>query len=132
MAEMSKEMKIILIINAIVAFVYGCIFLVIPELYSDLINAVYRNPPLLRLWGGTIIILGIFALIAVKRGEWENVKIVFELAILWLIMLEILDIVSLTYVRYTAANLSSAIMDMIVVGILIVVDIYFYLREEKK
>ncbi len=131
MAEISKEMKIVLIINAIVAFIYGCIFLLIPDLYESLTDSPYHNPALLRLWGGTIIILGLFALIAFVRKEWDNVKIVFELAIVWLIMVEILGLVTFTYVPYTAASLASEIMDMIVVGVLLVIDVYFYLREEK-
>lgn len=131
MAEISKEMKIVLIINAIVAFIYGCIFLLIPDLYESLTDSPYHNPALLRLWGGTIIILGLFALIAFVRKEWENVKIVFELAIVWLILVEILGLVSFTYVPYTAASLANEIMDMVVVGILLVIDVYFYLREEK-
>lgn len=131
MAEMSKEMKIVFIINGIVAFIYGCIFLLIPDLYESLTDSPYHNPALLRLWGGTIIILGLFALLSVMRGEWENVKIFFEFAIVWLIMVEILGLLTFTYVPYTAASLSSEIMDLIIVAILIVIDIYFYLREEK-
>ncbi|MFX0186114.1 MAG: hypothetical protein ACFE8A_00105 [Candidatus Hodarchaeota archaeon] len=131
MAEMSKEIKIVFIINAIVAFIYGCIFLLIPDLYESLTDSPYHNPALLRLWGGTIILLGIVALLAVMRGEWDNVKIFFEFAILWLIMVEILGLLTFTYVPYTAASLASQIMDMIVVAILLVMDIYFYLREEK-
>ena len=36
MTELSRELKIMLIINAIAAFIYGIMFLAIPDLYHEL------------------------------------------------------------------------------------------------
>ena len=132
MAEISKQFKIVLYINFIIALIYGFFFLVIPEIYEQLADAPYSNPPLLRLWGATIIILGLFALIAAQRAEFENIKIVIELAILWLLAVGILNLAALAYVPMSPTNLASSIVDAIVPLVLFIVDLYFYRQEQKK
>jgi len=130
MAGLSKKIKIVLIINAIVAFIYGSIFLLIPDLYEQLSGSIYHNPPLLRVWGGTAIVFGICGLIALKRNEWETVKLYCELVILWLLMIVILNLASFAYVPYTPTSLAHAIFNLIIIAILAVVDIYFYIKSD--
>ncbi len=131
MTELSKEFKIVLIINAIAAFFYGFMFLVIPDIYHELSDEPYPNVNLLRLWGGTITLLGIFALIAVKRGEWENGKIMIELAIAWLLVITIINLASFAYVKRSPTNIASSWSDVIVTFVFFLIDLYFYRREQK-
>ncbi len=131
MAEISKQFKIVLIINAIGAFIYAFQFLVITDIYIQLVDEPWPNPHLLRLWGATILILGIFALIAVKRAEWEKIKIMVELAIVWLLAVAIINLASLAYVPRTATNIPNAVLDVIVPLILFIIDVYFYRQVEK-
>ncbi|TFG29010.1 MAG: hypothetical protein EU532_04100 [Promethearchaeota archaeon] len=131
MTELSKELKIVLIINGIAAFIYGFLFLVIPEIYYDLSDEPYPNVHLQRLWGGTITLLGIFALIAWKRGEWETGKIMVELAMGWLLLVCILSLASFAYVKRSPTNIASTWSDVIVTLIFFLMDLYFYLKQKK-
>jgi len=115
MAGLSKDLKIIMVFNIIAAFIYGSIFLLIPDLYEQYIDSIYHNPPLMRLWGGTIILVGICGLIALKRNEWETVKLYWELVILWLLMIVILNLASFAYVPYTPTFLATNIFNVIIV-----------------
>ena len=129
MAEISKRMKLLLIIHVIIAGIYGFLYLVIPEIFSKLVDAPSFDPQVWRLWGGTLIVLAIFGVLMIKRAEWENMKIFWEFIIIWLIMIFIIDLVTLFAISRSATNISSQLVDIILVGILIVVDIYFYMQE---
>jgi len=52
MAEFSKEMKFVLIINMIVAFAYGIMYVFLPEAVYALNDAPYFDPHYWRLFGG--------------------------------------------------------------------------------
>ena len=131
MVEMSKGLKIILIVDIIVAIYYGVMYLLLPELYYSMNDAPAFDLHMWRLFGGTLFVLSIAGIIALKRGGWEAVKPIMEVVILWLIMVAVLDIVwvlsagaSPTYVR----SISTTIVLLI---ILIIANIYFYQREGK-
>lgn len=132
MAEMSKEMKIVFIVNIIVAFIYGFFELIIPEIYYQLTDAPAFDIQFWRDVGGTLLVLGIFGIIAIIRADWEKVKIAFEIAIVFLIMLFILDIVAYITITGSSTWIISQVIATIITAILIVLDIYFYLREEKR
>jgi len=131
MTELSKELKIVLIINAIAAFFYGFMFLVIPDIYNELSDEPYPNVNLLRLWGGTITLLGIFALITVKRGEWESGKIMIELAMAWLLVITIINLASFAYVKRSPTNIASSWSDVIVTFVFFLMNLYFYQKQKK-
>ena len=131
MVEMSKGLKIILIVDIIVAIYYGVMYMLLPELYYQMNDAPAFDLHMWRLFGGTLFVLSIAGIIALKRGEWEAVKPIMEVVILWLIMVAVLDVVwvlsagaSPTYVR----SISTTIVLLI---ILIIANIYFYQREGK-
>ena len=131
MVELSKGLKIILIVDIIVALYYGVLYLLLPEYYYQMNDAPAFDLHMWRLFGGTIFVLGIAGVLALKRGKWETMKPLMEVVILWLVMVAVLDIIwvftasaSPTYVR----SISTTIFLLI---ILIIANIYFYWREEK-
>ena len=104
-------------------------FLIIPDLIYA--GSTYYNPHMTRLWGGTIFVLLIAGLIALKRGELETLKPVWEIVILWWIMTLILDIAALGYMPYTPTEVARVWINIIVLIILIVINIIFYNRAVK-
>jgi len=75
--------------------------------------------------------LGIAGIIALKRGEWEAVKPIMEVVILWLSMVALLDIIWVLSVSASPTYIRSTSTTIILLVILVIVNIYFYLREEK-
>jgi len=131
MVEMSKNMKIMLIVDAIAGFIYGVFYLIIPELYSVIIDSTNFDPQFWRLWGATCFTFGIFCLIAVRRAEWENVKILVEFGILWLILALVVNFITIATVRLSWTAYASQWFDNIVIILLIAANCYLYLQESK-
>jgi len=123
MAEISKEAKIIFLINAIAAFLFAFFFLGIPEIYYDLVGGAYFSPVCWRQLGGMLLIFGIFAILALIRKEWEQVRIFWEFGIAFLIVLICIDI-------WVAINGLFDYTMIVEIG-LVVLNIYFYMRERR-
>ena len=131
MVKMSKGIKIILLVDIIVAIYYGVLYLLLPEFYYQRNDAPAFDLHMWRLFGGTIFVLGIAGIIALKRGEWETVKPIMEVVILWLIMVAVLDIVLLLTVSASPTYIRSTSTTIVLLIIIIIANIYFYQREEK-
>ncbi len=131
MVEMSKGLKIILIVDIVVAIYYGVLYLLLPELYYQMNDAPAFDLQMWRLFGGTIFVLGIAGIIALKRGEWEAVKPLMEVVILWLIMVAVLDIVFVLSVSASPTYVRSISTTIVLLIILIIANIYLYQREGK-
>ena len=132
MAEFSKEMKIVLIINMVVAVVYGIMYVFLPEIVYSLNDAPYFDPHFWRLFGGVLIAMGIPVLLGIIKGDWDYIKLFFLFAIIVLIILVLVNLTSNIYVTRSATNLVFHWLDTIVIIVMIVLDTFFYLREEKK
>lgn len=132
MAEFSKEMKIVLIINMIVAFVYGIMYVFLPEAVYTLNDAPYFDPHFWRLFGGALIAIGFAALLGIINGDWDYIKLYFQFTVIFTIITALGNIISNIYVTRSATNLIFHWLDTSVMIVLIVFNIFFYLREEKK
>ena len=131
MVEASKEVKIVLLINAIVALIYGIMYMIIPDITNAMKDGPYYNPAFYQLFGGTCFAVTIVCLLAFKRGEWENVKAIVEFGIIWLILVLIANLWSFAYMPYSATAISNQWFDITVVSIFIIINIWVYLRESK-
>ena len=132
MTEVSKEFKIVLIINMIVGFIYGILYVFLPETVSTINNSPYFDPHFWRLFGGAILAIAIAALLGIMKGDWDNIKLFFRFAIIFLIITALVNITSIIYVTRSATNLFFHWLDNIVIIGIAILDIFFYLREEKK
>ena len=134
MAELSKLFKIILLIDIIAALIYGILYLFIPELYAALIESPSFSLQFWRLWGVTCLLLGVFGIIGYIRNEWTTLKILIEFVICWLIGMDIINIIYLVdpTFTHTTTSFTSELTDIIIIIILAFINIYAYLKENKR
>lgn len=132
MVEISKEMKIVLVINMIVALVYGIIHLLFPESIHTLDDAPFFDPHFWRLFGGALTAIGIAFLLGLLKGEWNNIKVLSQLAIIYLIIIALVNLTSGIYLTRSITNEIFHLFDNIVTILLLILNIIFYLREEKR
>ncbi len=132
MAEMSREYKILLIVHIIVAFIYGIMYLFLPETVYSVNEAPFFDPHFWRLFGGILFAIGIAGIVGLKMGDWEKVKLLMLYAITFLIILILVNLTSNTYIIRTATNLVFHWLDTTVMIVLLIFDIFFYIREERK
>jgi len=132
MAEISKEMKIVLIINMIVGLIYGIMYVFLPEGVYSLNDSPYFDPHFWRLFGGALMAIGIGVLLGMLNGDWDKIKIFLQFAIIFLIIIALVNLTSNIYVTRSATNLIFHWLDTIIIILILVFNIIFYLREEKK
>ncbi len=131
MAEVTKEVKILLIIDAIAALIFMFLYLIIPETYASLIDPLVFDPYYWRAFGGTLLVLALMALIALKRAEGEQVKIVIELAILWSVVILALNIWELIVLPLSATYTATTWFNSVLLIVLIILNAYIYNRDLK-
>ena len=133
MSEISKDVKIVFLLNAILALIYAFLFLVIPEIHAQNTDAVNRggfSPVTFRQLGASMLILGVGNLIAVKRAELEQTKIFWEMGILWLILMLGIGIWATVAIPFTtAASAVDSWIGNIILVVLAILNIYYYNRE---
>jgi hypothetical protein len=131
MAEVTKEVKIVLIIDAIASLIFAFLYLVIPEIYASLVDPIVFDPYYWRAFGGTLLVLAIMALIALKRAEGEQVKIIIEFAILWSVVILGLNIWELIVLPLSPTYTETTWIDSVLLIVLIILNSYFYNRDLK-
>ena len=131
MPEVTKEIKIILLIDAIAALIFTFLYLVIPETYARLVDPLVFDPYYWRAFGGTLLVLAIMALIALKRAEVQQVKLMIEFAILWSVVILALNIWELIVLPLSPTYTQTTWFDSILLIVLIILNLYFYNRDLK-
>ncbi len=126
MVEITKSMKILLIINAIVGIIIAFLYLVIPHAYLLLVQWPFYDPYYSWVFGGTFLILSIFAILARKKKEWEHMKMIFEFIITWQLMILVLNIVSLIFIPAPIISIITTLCYNIVLIMLIATNLYYY------
>ncbi|MDX1798459.1 MAG: hypothetical protein R3255_07410, partial [Candidatus Lokiarchaeia archaeon] len=75
MAEIKKLTKITLVVDTIIWFLFG---VMLTFLYDMTLNPEgWTNPYLPRLFGGVNLISAIFAILMLRKKEWEEIKLLF-------------------------------------------------------
>jgi len=106
-------------------------YLIIPDILAKLLDAAFYDPHKWQVYGGTCLVLGIFGVIGIKKNEWESFKFFFEFTILWEIMVFILSLVALIVFPLSALEIAYYWFGSVAWSVLIILNIYFYWREEK-
>ena len=132
MAEISKMFKIMLIIDAIVAFVYGILYFFLPDVVYSLNDAPFYDPHFWRLFGGAILSLGFGSIFSLLMKEWDKIKIFILTTIIFLIIIAVGNISSALYTTRSITNLGFHWLDTILIIVLIVLNGFFFIREDKK
>jgi hypothetical protein len=131
MAEISLKTKIVLIIDLIACLIFMFLYLIIPEIYASLVDPLVFDPYFWRAFGGTLLVLAIVVIIALKRAEWMQVKVVIELAMLWCSTILILNIWELLVLPISPTYAETTWIDIILLIILIIVNAFCYYKEQK-
>jgi len=129
MTEITKRLKILLLINAIIGLVFAFFYLVAPYYYLILIEWPFFDPYYSWAFGGVFLILSSFILRSIKRNDWEKCKPVLEITIAWQILILILNIISLIFIPTSIISIITTWISNIIFITLIGLIIYFYGRN---
>ena len=75
MTEIKKFTKIVLLVDAILWFIFG---ILLTFLYDMALNSEgWTNPYFPRMFGGVNFLSAIFAILLLRKKEWEEIKLTF-------------------------------------------------------
>jgi len=131
MTEILKITKISLIAYAIVNFMFGILLLFLTDIFLNPLTG-WTNPLSPRNIGGIFLLGAIFAVILLRKKEWEEIKLTYAFMFSFFIMtipIEFLVVVVLGS-TLNAATISQNIMDLIVMSVLFVLGVFSYIKQE--
>jgi hypothetical protein len=126
--EISKWLKILFILEFIVANIYGITYLFLTEWYIAFVAWPYNDPIVGRMLGVSLMTYGITSLIAFVRKNYETAKLAVELQIFWHILALFVVIGG-----GIVLNLMADVWIFIVIlSPFLVAFLYFYITEMRK
>ncbi len=127
MAEISKELKYVILAHAIVFLLFGIWFFFFIENYVDVFQWLYLDPIAGHYIGGFLLAGGIInILIYFKETEWDRI----ECYVIFLILFCLLGLIAQIWgsiTDFTAAGIFNAILH----AIFLVAYTYFFLKQRK-
>ena len=130
MTEIQKLTKISLLLDVLAGFIFAFLYLVIPDIYIyDLTQWPFNDPIYFRLFGGTLLVLGLASLMAYFKKEWEEIKLFYELALMWLLMVIIINIFELVMLPLPVMSLTNTVVNTILVTIYLILGIYCWMKQ---
>jgi hypothetical protein len=130
MTEIQKLTKISLLLDVLAGFIFAFLYLVIPEIYIyGLTQWPFNDPIYFRMFGGTLLVLGIASLMAYFKKEWEEVKLLYELALMWITIVLIINIVELVLLPLPVMSITNTIVNSILLVIYLILGIYCWMKQ---
>lgn len=126
--EISKGLKILFILEFIIAYIYGITYLFFTEWYIEFVDWPFNDPIVGRMLGVSLMTYGTCSLIAFIRKDWNTAKIVLELQVFWHILALIVVI--------GGSIVLNIVEDMwifiVILSPFLVAFLYFYITEKKR
>ncbi|MFW9784703.1 MAG: hypothetical protein ACFFFB_20655 [Candidatus Heimdallarchaeota archaeon] len=129
MTEIKKLTKIVLLVDAIVWLLFG---IMLTFLYDMAMNPEgWTNPYLPRMFGGINLVSAIFALLMLRKKEWEEIKMTFEYFMGILLSTLIIEIAVLSTFGSTfgASTILMGSFTITVEAVLLAVAIFTYIKQ---
>jgi len=129
--EIPEPLRKILVINAIIASIFGFIYIEPIHLILLLLDLPPFDPLYSWVFGVTLLILGIFAWIVVNRKDSKQIRLILELLIVWEIMIVFMNV--FIGLRHVLIVLPLAIiwLNNAIFLVMIVINVFFYRRYRK-
>ncbi len=126
--EISKGLRILFILEFIVANIYGITYLFFTEWYIEFVAWPFNDPIVGRMLGVSLMTYGLTSLIAYLRKNWDSAKLAVELQIFWHILALfvvigggiVLDLVGDTFIF------------IVILSPFLVAFLYFYFKELRR
>jgi len=129
MTEIKKLTKIVLIVDAIIFFIFG---VMLTFLYDMAMNPEgWTNPYFPRMFGGVNFLSAIFAILMLRKKEWEEIKLTFEYFIGLLIFTLIIEATVLATLGSTfgASTIQLGSSTIILESVLLTLGIVSYIKQ---
>ena len=128
MTEIKKLTKIVLLVDAIFWFLFG---ILLTFLYDMTMNPEgWTNPYLPKLFGGVNFLSGIFAILMLRKKQWEEIKFIFEYFLALLLTTLILETTVFITIGLNYENaIMSHLFNISIEALLSILGIVAYIKQ---
>ena len=131
MTEIKKLTKIALIVDAVIFLIFGTMLVF---LYDMTLNYEgWTNPLHVRGFGGILYVAAIFAVIMLRKKEWEEIKLAYIFLFSLCVPVIIVEAAVLAALGSTfmAATVSQMIFDLIIISGKVALGIVAYMKQKE-
>ena len=130
MTEIKKLTKIVLMVYAIIWFIFG---VMLTFLYDMALNPEGFTNPYIRFFGGVNFLSAIFAILMLRKKEWEEIKLTFEYLLGLFIPTLIIEIAVLAILGPTfgASAIQLGSSTIILESVLLTLGIVSYIKQRE-
>ena len=130
MTEIKLFTKILLIIEAILWLLFGILLMFLFDLTMN--PEGWTNPYLPKGFGGVNFLAGIFAILMLRKKEWEEIKFLFEFFLALLLLTFILEMTVFITIGLAYENsIMSHMFNLIVEGGLFILSLVAYIKQRR-
>ncbi len=128
MTEIKKLTKIVLIVYTIIFFLFG---VMLTFLYDMALNPEGWTNPYIRMFGGVNFVSAIFAILMLRKEEWEEIKLTFTYLLGLFIPTLIIEVAVLAVLGSTfgASAIQLGSSTIILESVLLTIGIVSYIKQ---
>ena len=129
--EVSKGLKITLILSIFVTLLFGVEFAIFPDLYREVVEWPFVDPVFMRFFGVTFFAIAFMLYQVVKIKEWSRIRIFVQFMIVELVLIDVINFWSIMKIPFTQGALPYVILDTLVTTFAVMLFSYFYWVHQK-
>jgi len=130
MTEIKKITKITLLWYGVAGLLFAFMYLVISDFYFyTIVQWPYNDPVGFWISGGVMLVLGITALMAFFKKEWEEIRLFFLFSLMWVAYMIIMDIVAVAILSFPETPLMTMITNIILLTFNLVLGIICLMKQ---
>ncbi|MFX1241390.1 MAG: hypothetical protein ACFFA7_09100 [Promethearchaeota archaeon] len=129
MTDIKKLTKISLIVVAILPFIFGVLLIFLFDLTFNYEG--WTNPIHVRVLGGVMFVVSLFAIIMLRKKEWEEIKLTYLFLYSLFIPTILIELVVVIVYGSTflPQTISQIILDQVLMWIMLVLGIVSYIKQ---
>ena len=131
MTEIKKITKISLILLSIVYTLFGILLVFLLEVFVGALTG-WTNPLSPRNFGGILLLGAVYAIILLRKKEWEEIKLAYSILFSYFIMTIPIELIITTAYSSTlsATAIGQSILNQVIMCSLFALGIYSYIKQK--
>lgn len=130
MTEIKKITKIVLIYYGIAGLFFAFSYLVLTNFFAwQLMQWPYNDPVTFWSLGVSLLVLSIASFLAYFKKQWEEIKLYFEIMIMWIIGILIMNICIVALLNLAATPLIYMIFNISLMAFNLIVGLISWFKQ---
>jgi hypothetical protein len=130
MTEIKKVTKIVMSYYGIAGLLFSFLYLVITDFFAfQLMQWPTGDPVPFWSLGMTMLVLAIASFLAYFKKDWEQIKLYFEIMLMWIIGAILMDIAIVVVMTLPGAALFQMVFNICLLTFNLVIGLFSYIKQ---